>query len=63
MNRSFDLNRDIIDSLKQKAHGLKAKGIMTFKHAEPLERAEAIALALRWSRKKVLIESKRGLHN
>jgi hypothetical protein len=59
MNRSFDLNRVIIDRLKQKAHGLKTKGIMTFKHAEPLERAESIALALRWSRKKVLIDSKR----
>jgi hypothetical protein len=51
MNRGFDLNREIIDKLKQKAHGLKTKGILTFKHAEPLERAESIALALRWSKK------------
>ena len=63
MNRGFDLNREILEKLKQKVHGLKTKGIMTFKHAEPLERAESIALALRWSRRKVLMESKRGLRS
>ena len=61
MIRGFDLNHVIIDKLKQKAHGLKTKGIMTLKHAEPLERAELIALALRWSKKKELIDSKRIL--
>ena len=62
MNRGFDLNRVIIDKLKQKAHGLKTKGIMTFKYAEPLERANSMDLALRWSKKKKLFDSKRILH-